>query len=547
MIQNTDRGPQSLTDYREFLLRRKWQIIVPFLLISAAVSAVAYLLPPVYRSSATILIESQQVPQDLMRTTVTSYAEERINAITQQILSRQVLLNIIKDFDLYADQREKTTVEEILDEMRGDIAIEMVSAEVPDRRGGRSVTVNVAFTVSYENLDPKKAMRVTNKLASLFLEHNLRMREDLAETTTKLLEQQLEQYRAVTRDLEERIARFKETHITELPELMQLNLETERGLRRQIESVEEQTRTLQDRKVYLEGQLATVSPTPPLVNATGQYILDPRDRLKALKNQALTLEASLSPKHPDVVKIRREIEDLEKEIGATEQRDHVIEQLRLKEAELKELQARVTEKHPDLIRLSGEIDGLKQKAKSNEQQASAGLDLGQVDPTNPAYINLQTQIKAVEIDLKGLKERRRELDAKWQDYVKRLERMPEVEREYRELTRDYDAAQSKYAETTAKLMEARQGQSLEESQAGEKFTIIDPPQLPEKPIKPKRLAIVLIGLILGAGAGIGGAAVVEFADSTIRSQKDVRQITGEPPLAVIPDVQEVQKMRGSRS
>jgi succinoglycan biosynthesis transport protein ExoP len=547
MIQNIDRGPQSLTDYREFLLRRKWQIIVPFLLISAAVSAVAYLLPPVYRSSATILIESQQVPQDLMRTTVTSYAEERINAITQQILSRQVLLNIIKDFDLYADQREKITVEEILDEMRGDIAIEMVSAEVPDRRGGRSVTVNVAFTVSYENLDPKKAMRVTNKLASLFLEHNLRMREDLAETTTKLLEQQLEQYRAVTRDLEERIARFKETHITELPELMQLNLETERGLRRQIESVEEQTRTLQDRKVYLEGQLATVSPTPPLVNATGQYILDPRDRLKALKNQALTLEASLSPKHPDVVKIRREIEDLEKEIGATEQRDHVIEQLRLKEAELKELQARVTEKHPDLIRLSGEIDGLKQKAKSNEQQASAGLDLGQVDPTNPAYINLQTQIKAVEIDLKGLKERRRELDAKWQDYVKRLERMPEVEREYRELTRDYDAAQSKYAETTAKLMEARQGQSLEESQAGEKFTIIDPPQLPEKPIKPKRLAIVLIGLILGAGAGIGGAAVVEFADSTIRSQKDVRRITGEPPLAVIPDVQEAQKMGGSKA
>jgi succinoglycan biosynthesis transport protein ExoP len=547
MIQNTDHGPQSLTDYREFLLRRKWQIIVPFLLIFAAVSAVAYLLPPVYRSSATILIESQQVPQDLIRTTVTSYAEERINAITQQILSRQVLLNIIKDFDLYPDERERITVEEILDEMRGDIAIEMVSAEVPDRRGGKSVTVNVAFTVAYENLDPQKAMRVANKLASLFLEHNLRMREALAETTTKLLGQQLEQYRRVTRDLEERIARFKETHMAELPELMQLNQDTERQLGRQIESTEEQVRNLQDRKIYLEGQLATVSPTPPLVSTTGQYILDPRDRLRALKNQALTLEASLSPKHPDVVKIRREIDGLEKEIGATEEQDQVMEQLRLKEAELKELKARVTEKHPDLIRLLEEIDGLKEKAKSYEQMVRAGLDLAQADPTNPAYINLQTQIKAVEIDLKGLKERRGELDAKWQDYVKRLERMPEVEREYRELTRDYNTAANKYAETTAKLMEARQGQSLEESQAGEKFTIIDPPQLPEKPIKPKRLAIVLIGLILGVGAGIGGAAVVEFSDSTIRSQKDVRRITGEPPLAVMPDVQEVQKMRGSRS
>jgi uncharacterized protein involved in exopolysaccharide biosynthesis len=544
MTQNIERGPQSLKEYTDLLRRRKWQIFIPWLVVFGAITAIAFLLPSVYRSTATILIESQQVPQDLIRTTVTGFAEERIKSITQQIFSRKILMNIIEDFDLYPEKRGKDPMEEILEDMRDDIFVEMVSAEVPDRRGGRPVTVNVAFTVSYEGRDPQKVMQVTNRLASLFLEHNLRMREGLAETTTELLEQQLEQYRSLTNNLEERIARFKEAHITELPELTNLNLETERQLRRQIEGVDEQMRSLKDRKIYLEGQLANVSPEPPLLNVSGQYILDPKERLRALKSQAITLRATLSSKHPDVTKVRKEIAELEKEIGALDKRLEMKKALHLKEQELKELKTGATDKHPDVLKLKKEIEKLKENVKDYEDMGKEGFDLAQAQPTNPAYISLQTQIKVAEMDLKGLKDKRQQLEESWQDYVKRLEKMPQVELEYRELLRDCDAAQKKYAETTAKLMEARQGQSLEQLQAGEKFTIIDPPQLPEIPVKPKRIAISLIGFILGIAAGVGVGAVMEFADSTIRSPKDIRRITGHPVLASIPDVAEVQKKRG---
>jgi succinoglycan biosynthesis transport protein ExoP len=544
MIQNTERGPQSLKEYTDLLRRRKWQIFIPWLVVFVAITAVAFLLPPVYRSTAIILIESQQVPQDLIRTTVTGFAEERIKSITQQIFSRKILMDIIEGFDLYPEKRGNDPMEEILEDMRDDIFVEMVSAEVPDRRGGRPVTVNVAFAVSYEGRNPQKVMQVTNRLASLFLEHNLRMREGLAETTTELLEQQLGQYRSLNNNLEERIARFKEAHITELPELTNLNLETERQLRRQIEGVDEQMRSLKDRKIYLEGQMANVSPEPPLLDAGGQYILDPKERLRALKSQAITLRATLSSKHPDVTKVRKEIAELEKEIGTLDKRLEMKDALRLKEQELKELKTSATDKHPDVLKLGKEIEKLKQNVKDYEDREKEGFDLAQAQPTNPAYISLQTQIKVAEMDLKGLKDKRQQLEESWQDYVKRLEKMPQVELGYRELLRDYDAAQKKYAETMAKLMEARQGQSLEQLQAGEKFTVIDPPQLPEIPVKPKRIAISLIGFILGIAAGVGGGALMEFADSTIRSPKDIRRITGHPVLASIPDVGEVQKKRG---
>ena len=544
MTQNLDRGPHSPQEYMDILRRRKWQIIIPCLVVFVTVAAVAFLLPAVFSSTSTILIESQQVPQDLIRTTVTGYAEERINAITQRILSRRVLLKIINDFDLYPDKRGNVPVEKILDDMRDDIAIEMVSAEVPDRRGGRPVTVNVAFTVSFEGPNPRVVMQVANRLTSLFLEHNLRMREDLAKTTTEILEQQIEKYRGVTRDLEERIARFKEDHMKELPNMIQLNLETERQMQRQIESVEQQIRTLEDRKIYFGGQLATVLPNFPISDAGGKYILDPRERLRALKSQAISLEATLSSKHPDVIKTRKEIAGLQKEVSIAEEKTQIENKLLQKELELKELKHGMTDKHPDIIKLKEEIQELKTTLNEYKDREKAGLTLEEAKPTNPAYINLQTQIKASEIDIIGLKNKKLELEAKWHDYVVRLEKMPEVEREYRELTRDYDAAQQKYSETMAKLMEARQGQNLEQSQAGEKFTIINPPQLPEAPIKPKRLAIILIGFILGIGTGIGWAAVIEAADMTVRTQKDVRRITGQPVLAAIPDVQEVKKMRG---
>ena len=522
----------TLEDYKDFLRRRKWYIIIPWLLISGIAAGIAYMLPPVYRSTATILIESQQVPPDLIRTTVTSYAEERINAITQQILSRQVLLDLVKKYNLYPEKQGKVPVEQILEEMRKDIQVEMVSAEVPDRRGGRPVTVNVAFTVSFEGKDPQKVMQVTNQLASYFLEYNLKMREGLAKRTTQVLEEQVEQYREVVNELEDKIAKFKREHMKEMPELAGLNYETERELRRQIESIDNQIATIKDRIIYLRGQLATISPESPTAIGSAGQLLDPVQRLKALKNEEISLAANLSPKHPDVIRIRREIKRLEEEIGSSGKRAELEGLLRLKESELQDLKSKVTEKHPDVRRLKKEIERLKREIRFAPVESSAQADL----PTNPAFINIQTQIKAAEIDLKGLYNKRQELEARWQEYIRRLEKMPEVEKQFRELTRDYETAQRKYAETMAKYLEAKQAQNLERAQASEKFTIIDPPQLPERPIKPNRLAIVLIGSVLGMGVGIGLAALMEMSDQTVRTPQDVLRATGKPVLATIMDV-----------
>ncbi len=535
-----DRGPQTLQDYMVFLRRRKWFIVVPWLVILCIASVVAYLLPAIYQSKATILIEAQQVPEDLIRTTVTGYAEERIKTITEQILSRQTLEQIIKDFQLYPDLQGNDPVENILSKMREDILVEMVSAMVPSRRTERQVEVNVAFTVSYEGTDPEKVVQVTNRLTSLFLEYNKSLRENLARTTTNILEQQLEDYRDTTRLLEEKIARFKEGHLTELPELMRLNLETERQVRRQIEGIEAKMLALEDRKVYLEGQLATISPN---VLLTGGQVWEPRDRLKLLRSQAISLEAGLSPKHPDVIKIRREIEELEKTVSVYNKRRNLEEMLNDKEIRLENLRDHTTGKHPDVLRLKQKISDIKIALAKSQADEAGSADPADSGPTNPAYINLQTQIKRTEIEMESLQTQRKELDDKWQQYVKRLEKMPQVEQEYQDLVRDYSSAQTKYKETSAKFMEARQAEGLEESQVGEKFTVVDPSQLPERPIKPNRMAIVLIGFILGLGAGAGLGAVREFTDMSIRTVRDVKRITGAPVIAAIPDVQEQSKMQ----
>ncbi len=543
-MTEADRGPQTLQDYIAFLRRRKWFIVVPWLVILCIASVVAYILPPVYQSKATILIESQQVPEDLVRTTVTGYAEERIKTITEQILSRQTLEQIIKDFRLYPDFQDNAPIEDILSKMRKDISVEMVSAMVPSRRSERQVEVNVAFTVSYEGGDPKKVTQVANRLTSLFLEYNMRLRENLAKTTTNILEQQLEAYRNTTRLLEEKIARFKEEHLTELPELMRLNLEFEQQIRQQIERVETKILALEDRKVYLEGQLATISPS---VLFRGDQVWEPRDRLKLLRSQAISLEASLSPKHPDVIKIRREIEELEKKVNADNERRNLEKMLNDKEVQLENLRNRTTDKHPDVARLKQEISNIKTALADIQADEAGGADSADSGPTNPDYINLQTQIKRTEIELDSLRTQRKELEKKWQQYVKRLEQMPQVEQEYQDLARDYSAAQKKYNETSEKLMEARQAENLEENQAGEKFTVVDPPHVPGKPVKPNRMAIILIGFILGLGAGAGLAAAMEFTDTTLRTAGDVRRLTGAPVLSAIPDVREVQEMQGKRS
>jgi succinoglycan biosynthesis transport protein ExoP len=540
-----EEAPKSIQDYVDFIKRRKWHILIPLGSISTIFVITALVLPPIYRSTSTILIEQQQIPTDFVKSTVTGYVDERLQAITQQMMSRTKLLEIINQFNLYADLRDKLTTEEIIEEMREDIALETISSEVVGETG-RPITATIAFTLSYEGKDPTIVQRVANVLASLYLEENLKNREERAKTTSTFLEDELERLSTTMGDLEKKIAAFKEKHIGELPELLQLNLQTEQQLRTQIDEIDRQIRTMEDRKIYLQGQLATLEPDSPLVDRSGKRILDPKERLKILRTEYISLSANLSEKHPDVIKVKKEIADLEKAIETEDGLKDMKKDLEYKKTELETLETQYSNKHPDVIKLKKEIALLEEEVQARTDNDAAIPKEVSTNPENPAYINLMTQITSANMEIESLKKQTVKLNEKWHEYLKRLENTPEVERQYSSLARDYENARLKYRETMDKFMEAKRAEELEEARGGEKFTIIDPAQFPEKPHKPNRLAIMVIGLILSMGTGIGLSSVVEYSDHSIRNPDTLAKITGAPVLATIPRIVTEEEERKER-
>lgn len=544
-----EEAPKSIQDYVDFIKRRKWHILIPLGSISTIFVITALVLPPFYRSTSTILIEQQQIPTDFVKSTVTGYVDERLQAITQQMMSRTKLLEIINQFNLYADLRDKLTTEEIIEEMREDIALETISSEVVSETG-RPITATIAFTLSYEGKDPTIVQRVANVLASLYLEENLKNREERAKTTSTFLESELDRLSTTMGDLEKKIAAFKEKHIGELPELLQLNLQTEQQLRTHIDEIDRQIRTMEDRKIYLQGQLATLEPDSPLVDRSGKRILDPKERLKILRTEYISLSANLSEKHPDVIKVKKEIADLEKAIETEDSLRDMKKDLEYKKTELETLETRYSSKHPDVIKLKKEIALLEEEVQARTDNDATIHKEVSTNPENPAYINLMTQITSANMEIESLKKQAVKLNEKWHEYLKRLENTPEVERQYSSLARDYENASLKYRETMDKFMEAKRAEELEEARGGEKFTIIDPAQFPEKPYKPNRLAIMVIGLILSMGTGIGLGSIVEYSDHSIRNPDTLVKITGEPVLVTIPKIiteEEERKERRKRN
>jgi uncharacterized protein involved in exopolysaccharide biosynthesis len=522
----------DLHQYWAIVKRRKWHIIIPAVGVFLACAIIALLLPAVYKSSATILIEAQEIPQDLVRTTVTGYVEERLQTINQIVLSRSKLLEIMNNFNLYQDLRNRYTTEEIIEKMREDIQMETIQAEVVNPQSGRPGSATIAFTLSFESDNSRTAAQVANVLTSLYLEENLRNREEKARTTFQFLENQIETLRSEILATEAKIADFKNKHIQVLPELMQVNLQTMERIEREMAGKEVQIQSLISRKVYLEGQLATVEPSMYSTSVGGQRVMTPQEELETLRSQYLGLKATLSEGHPDVIALKKRLDAMEGEVSGRDTLRERRAQLQVKETELVQLKKRFSDKHPDVVKLSKTVAELKADV---EQLAQKQIVLrADEKPENPSYINLQTQIVSTEIEIGNAQKELDELKAAYSDYQKRVEMTPQVEQQYRALERDYANAQGKYQDTMARLMAAREAKGLEESRMGEKFTLVDPPITPEIPDRPNRLAIVLIGVVLAIGAGISFGSLAEYMDRSVRRADDLEQFTGHPVLAVIP-------------
>ncbi len=455
------------------------------------------------------------------------------------------MLEIINRFGLYPEMQGRKTTEEIVEEMREAIHLETISTDVIDKRTGRSTAATIAFTLSYEGKDPSTVQKVANVLASLYLEENLKNREQRASDTTAFLQQELDGLKGQVVLLENKITEFKKAHMGELPEYGAVNMQNISKLNRDLDQVNMQLRSLQDRKVYLEGQLANVDPLLPLVTDEGKTVMNPTDRLKYLRLQLISLQSTLSEKHPDIMKLNRQITELEAQVS--DSNDSLLNVKRLDELknQLADMTTRLSPKHPDVVKLKKEVDALSKEVESFKTE-KAVLTVSEQKPDNPAYISLRTQIASAEMEMKSLLEEKQKLTREINDYERRIANAPLVEKEYIELTRDYETAKFKYNEIMNKLMEAKVAQGMEESQRGERFTIVDPAQLPEKPHKPNRVAILLIGLVLAMGSGVGLAAVKENLDQSVKTREDLLRLTGARVLSTIPYLQTAEERRARR-
>lgn len=535
---------RDIIDFKGIMRRRKVSFLLSFVVIIVLGVAIAFISPPIYLSQSTILIEEQQIPQEYVHTTITGYVEERLQMITQQIMSRARLLEIIKQFNLYPEMRARYTTEEIVEEMREDIHFEKISTDVIDKRTGRPTAATIAFTLGYEGKAPSTVQRVANVLASLYLEQNLRSREQRATSTTVFLQKELGDLKGQIDSLQNQISEFKKVHVGELPEYTALNLQTLERLDRQLDQLNAEERSLQEKAIFLQGQMVGVEPLAPVVTEEGKTLMNPTNRLKYLRMQMVSLQSGLSEKHPDVKKLKKEIQELEAQVE-NPGTDDSIEKIRHLEDLKGKLAAKKGElgaKHPDVIKLSKEVEMLTGEVGALKSK-DIMKDLTETKPDNPVYVNLKTQLASTEMQIKSILEERRKVKATMENYQKKIENIPMVEKEYNSLIRDHENARLKYNDISSKLMEAKVAQGMEETQRGERFTIVDPAQLPEKPFKPNRIAIALISFILALGAGVGMGAVRETLDTSVKTRDELSRLTHHPVLSVIPFMETREEKR----
>ncbi len=474
--------------------RRKWWAILPAVAIAAGVYFWAKTLPNQYRSDTLILVVPQRVPESYVRSTVTTRIEDRLQSIAQQILSRTRLERIIQDFNLYPEARKTAIMEDIVDRMRGNISVQVVKGD--------------AFRVSFTSDEARTAMRVTERLASLFIEENLRDREVLAEGTNQFLEAQLEDARRRLIETERKVEEYKRRYDGELPEQRDANMQGLHNLEMQLQALTESANRDRDRRLALEKLIADLETpadsTMPATVAAAQPVgsdglpvnASPAQQLTAAQESLRGMQTRLTPQHPDIIRMKRIIADLQAKVDA-------------------EALARPVSAGP-APRSAAEI--LK---RNRLTEAKAELE------------KLDKQI-AVKTD--GEQKIRTSMAA----YQKRLEMAPARDSELTELTRDYKTLQSTYTSLLAKKEDSKVAANLERRQIGEQFKILDPARLPERPSSPNRAQLHSFGVLGGIVFGLTLAGLMEYLDKRIKTEGDLRAALNLMVLAAIPMITDAE-------
>jgi uncharacterized protein involved in exopolysaccharide biosynthesis len=531
---------KTLREYMAVLRRRRTQFAMVAGTLFVIAWAVAWWLPASYRSTATILIEQQEIPSDLLRSTISGYADQRIQVISQQTMSRASLMHIVEKYGLYGAGKTGKANAGQVERLRKNVNLELVKADVTDAQSGNKATATIAFTLSYDGETAELAQRVAAELVALFVSANIKERQEQVAQTTTFFGAEAAKLSEHISKLEARLAAFKARNVGRLPQQVQLTLTEKERTEAEIRDVERQLHALDERKFALEAQLAQVKPSGPLVSATGERILDDSERLRILQSRYSSLVGVYSDNHPDMVKMRREIDSLSREVGDTDT-DEQGKQLTRLRGELASAQEKYSEDHPDVIRLKKSIATLEAAARRVPGRAR------DTRPDNPAFITLQSQLEAVRNDIRSQRNKSAELRTSIVALESRLAQAPQVEREYLDLTRDYDNSLKRYDEIRGKQVQAQFSQQLERDAKGERFSLLDSPQVPDHPHSPNRLAIVFLGMILSIGGGATYAGIRESLDDSIHGSAALAAVSNVPLLALIPHIEVEHRHRALRA
>jgi len=518
----TEQKPFDIHDYLGIALRRKWYIIIPLVVGVLASVAVYKYLPKVYKATTLILVQPQSVPENYVRPTITDSVANRLNTISQEILSRTRLEMVIQEFNLYTDIQKSLPLEEIIEIMRKAIEVRVQEA----RRDRRDQSAN-SFTISFEGKEPNTVMKVTNKLASLFIEENLKVRESQAEGTSEFLSKELVSMEEQLKRREQDIRNFRERSMGQLPQQLDANLRILERLQDQLKTTNENIRAAEDRSVLLQNQIEQLRPrdnfSAPQVSP-GSWTTSPEELLMAsgpddplivqynnLKRELTNAQLRYKDSHPDVIDLKRKIANLEPKVKELYEKQ---------EAEMKEI-----------------AKNLQKETKKQDLPPPPIMD-----PNTERLIAQYTErYNAALLEAKRSREEAKYLKEQIILYQRRIEDTPRREQELMLLTRDYELLKTNYQSLMDKKIQAQMAENLERKQQGEQFKILDPARIPENPIKPDRNKILLIGAFIGLALGFGLAWFRESLDQSFHTVSDVESFLEIPVLATIPDLKEEEK------
>ncbi len=489
----------SLAEIGRILMRRWWLVLLPFA-IGTGAGVVAYTrVPAQYRSETLIMVVPQRIPDNYVKPTVTTDVGDRLRSISEQIMSRSRLERIIQDFDLYKELRAVGVMEDVVQRMRDDIDIAL------EGRAGRESS----FRVTYSSSDAKVAQNVTERLASLFIEENLRERGNLADSTNQFLDSQLQDAKRLLIAQEKKLEAYSRRYSGQLPSQLTGNLQAIQALQMQMQSLAESMNRSRERRLLVERQLADartlpadmVAPAPAGASPEGAASAPLAQRLEAARSRLESFKRRYTPDHPDVVALEGVIRDLQGQVD--------------------EEANRPSDEEKPLSRT---------ELARNKRIADLQADLQMID----------RQLAAAQLDDVRLKRTMGE-------YQARIEGVPTRESELVELTRDYSTLQETYSSLLLKREDSKLAANLERRQIGEQFRVLDPASLPERPYNRKQqLGLLAGGPLSGLALGLFLVAFLEYRDSGFRTEDDILRVLSIPVLALIPEMADADAGRRSK-